>query len=140
MCADESFKSFAEQMRKQGLTDPMESPDGAILTPLIKSQYVIETYSRRQSRSDPGSDDLEPRSRATSPRAFQTSPSEFPLDSRSRRASRQAVDAEKVSILSSKAAGKKPQGVPAGEDIKDVSGLVGDVDVVSHHSISRMEH
>lgn len=127
MCSDEHFKAFAEHMRQEGFTDPLQSPDGAVLLPIIESRHISELYKRRQTRPDFRSETFD---QVISPRASHASLSEFPLESRSRRASRQLVDAEKVSIMSAKAAGKKPQDAP-GEDVKDASAVNGDLDVVS---------
>ncbi|KAL1302930.1 hypothetical protein AAFC00_003251 [Neodothiora populina] len=126
MCSDESFKSFAETIRQEGFTDPLQSPDGSVLIPLVEASHIVEMNKRRLERPDYRSD---PWDQLGSPRNSIASLSDFPLEPRSRRGSRQILDAEKVSILSAKAMGKKPQSV-SGDNPKDTSMANGDLDIV----------
>lgn len=125
--ADENFRSFAEGLRRHGLTEPVQSPDGTVLIPLIESSYIVEMKKRSLTRPDYQAGTWE---QLGSPRVARASVSDFPLESRSRRGSRLTLEAEKVSIMSDKALGKKPED-GFGESIKDSSASNGDADIVS---------
>lgn len=131
--ADDAFKSLAESIRQHGIDDPMQSPDGSVLMPIVDSSYIVEMNKRRLTRRDsqPG---LQPNANAWdqlgSPRDHHTSFADFALEPRSRRGSRQALDDEKVAIMSAKARGKKPETF-GGESAKEYSASMGDIDVVS---------
>lgn len=125
--ADEAFRSFAEGLRQQGLTEPVQSPDGTVLIPLIESSYIVEMKKRSLTRPEHQTGTWE---QLGSPRGARTSIADFPLESRSRRGSRLTLEAEKISIMSAKALGKKPEN-GFGEGTKDPSVSNGDMDVVS---------
>jgi len=93
--------------------------------PIVESSYIVDMNKQRIERPDHRLSAWEQSGNSRASLAL----TDYPLESRSRRGSRQILDAEKLSIMSAKARGKKPEIL--GEDTKDSPPPPGDTDVVS---------